>query len=225
MILAGHQPNYLPWLGFFDKMKKCDTFIIEDNVQFVHQEFQNRNRIKNPQGIKWLTVPIKRSSKYLPILDVQIADDTQSNWGRKHWLTLEHNYKRAPYWDKYSEFFRQTYDQPWTRLIDLNLHLIQGIMKFLNIKKPLVFASSLGVSGKKNDLIIQQCKALGANILLSGEGGRNYLDLPRFREQGIKVVFQGFEYPVYPQLWGKFVPNLSIVDYLFCTGSSFQNSS
>jgi hypothetical protein len=103
-------------------------------------------------------------------------------------------------------------------LIDLNMHIIKGLMRFLNIDTPLVMASSLGVSGKKSDLILAQCKAVGANVQLSGVGGRDYMDTKRFEAEGVKVVFQDFHYPVYPQLHGGFVPDLSVIDYLFCTG-------
>lgn len=212
--MAGHQPNYLPWLGFFDKMRRCDVFIIEDIVQFVYKEFQNRNRIKTPNGVQWLTVPVREGGKRKPISDVEIAND--QNWAERHWLTLMHSYASAPYWKEYNNFFRDAYSQKWARLIDLNMHLIKGIMNFLDIDTKIVLASNLGVSGKKNDLLISQCKALGADTYLSGAGGKDYIDVERFGQEGLKVIFQDFQYPVYPQLWGEFVPNLSIVDYLFC---------
>jgi len=216
MIVAGHQPNYLPWLGFFDKMRQCDVFIIEDIVQFEYQEFQNRNRIKTPNGVKWLTVPVKKGRRYPQISEVEISSD--NDWAKQHWLTLKSSYARAPNWEKFCGFFEQTYSKEWNRLIDLNLYLIHGVMGFLGIDKELVMASSLGAPGNKNDLIIAQLKALGADTLLSGIGGRGYLDLERFEREGIKVVFQDFKHPVYQQLWGDFVPNLSVVDYLFCCG-------
>jgi len=216
MIVAGHQPNYLPWLGFFHKMKNCDVFTIEDNLQFVYREFHNRNRIKTPNGIRWLTVPIHNGRKRQPICDVKICNNIK--WQRKHWLTLQSSYGRAPYWHKYEDFFRETYNKKWDRLIDLNLHLIMGIRDFLKIKTKIVFASELEVSGKKNELILAQLKALGADTLLSGTGALDYLNFKLFKDEGIKVMIQDFKHPTYTQLWGKFVPNLSVVDFLFCTG-------
>ena len=217
MIASGHQPNYLPWLGFFDKMLQCDVFLIADNVQFSVKDFQNRNKVKTFNGARWLTVPVEHVGKPLPINEVRIANYA-GNWARKHWVTLKCNYSGAPFWEKYSDFFEQTYSQEWTMLIDFNMHIIRGLMRFLKIEKPLVMASSLSVSGKGSELALAQDKAMGANVHLSGIGGRNYLNLKRFEEEGIKVVFQDFQYPVYPQLHGEFVPNLSVVDYLFCTG-------
>lgn len=218
MIEAGHQPNYLPWLGFFDKMLQCDVFFIDDIVQFEPQGFINRNRIKTYNGIKWLTVPIQHVGKLLPINEIKIANNAERDWANRHWLTIKCNYLRAPYWEKYSGFFEETYNRKWTMLIDLNMHLINGIMQFLKIKKSLTMASSLGVSGKGSELVLAQCKALGTNIHLSGTGGHNYLNLQRFKEEGIEVIFQNFQHPVHPQLRGEFVPNLSAVDYLFWTG-------
>jgi hypothetical protein len=225
MIVAGHQPNYLPWLGFFDKMAQCDVFIIEDDVQFEWQGFQNRTRIKTFEGVKWLTVPVKHETMSLPINEVLIANDSNEDWAKKHWLMLKGNYSRAPYWKKFSDFFEQGYQQKWHNLIDLNLYLIRGLMEFLKIEKPLIMASSLNVFGRKSDLVLAQCKALNATTLLSGVGACDYLNVQRFEQEGIKVIFQNFKYPVYPQLAGEFVPNLSVVDYLFWTGGKMWRSS
>jgi len=199
-------------------MLQCDIFIIEDNVQFERQGFTNRNRIKTSDGVRWLTVPIEHVGRSLPINEIRIADKAEPEWAKRHWLTLKWNYSKAPFWKKYSDFFEQTYSQEWTMLIDLNMHLIRGIMRFLKIEKPLVMASSLDVSGKGSELILAQCKKLGASVHLSGIGGLEYLDVKSLEGEGIKVIFQNFQYPVYPQLFGEFVPNLSVVDYLFCTG-------
>ena len=218
-ILAGHQPNYLPWLGFFDKMVQCDIFIIEDNVQFERQGWENRNKIKTVDGVKWLTVPVEHKGKNMPINEVRIANKAE-DWAKRNWLMLKHNYCKAHYWDEFCGFFEHTYNQKWEMLIDLNMHLIKELMRFLRIEKPLVMASSLGVSGNKSELLIAQCKALRADVQLSGIGAKDYLNLNRFKEEGINVVFQDFQYPIYPQLHGEFVPNLSVVDYLFNTGGA-----
>ncbi len=223
MIVSGHQPNYLPWLGFFDKINRSDVFIIEDNVQFEKQGFTNRNKIKTSDGARWLSVPIKHVNGPLNINQVRIANKEEPDWAQRHWLTLKHSYCKAPYWRDFSEYFEDGYSRQWTLLIDLNMHFIKGIMHFLEISTPLVMASSLEATGRKNELIIAQCKALGADIQLAGIGGREYIDPTRFEKEGIKVVFQNFHHPVYNQLHGRFTPNLSIVDYLFCTGAKDWN--
>ncbi len=216
MIVAGHQPNYLPWIGFFDKIKRSDLFIVEDNLQYVKREFQNRNQIKTPNEPLWLTVPVECDYQ-APINEVRVAKRGEADWAKRHWLSLKYNYSKAPYWEKYSDFFEDVYSREWDLLIDLNLHLITGIMGFLNIKTPFVMASALNVSGKNSELVLAQCKALKADIYLSGNGARQYLDVQKFENEKINVVFQDFKHPTYHQLYGAFVPNLSIVDYLFCT--------
>lgn len=219
MIVSGHQPNYLPWLGFFDKLHNCDLFIIEDNVQFEWQGFTNRNKIKTVDGIRWLSVPIKHTNKTIKINNVEIANDGEPDWAKRHWLTLKHSYCKAPFWQDYSPFFEDTYKQKWTKLIDLNMHIIEGLKLFFKINTPITLASTLSTSGKKNELIISQCKAVGGDTQLAGIGGKCYINTDRFEQEGIKVVFQNFKHPYYPQLHGKFVANLSVVDYLFCSGN------
>src|SRR5512138_3064110 len=130
MIVAGHQPNYLPWLGFFDKIRRSDVFIIEDNVQFERQGFTNRNRVLTADGVRWLSVPIEHANKPLLIKDIKIANKGEPRWGQKHWFTIKHGYCKAPYWSRYADFFEDTYQQEWNRLIDLNMHIIRGIMRF-----------------------------------------------------------------------------------------------
>lgn len=222
--MAGHQPNYLPWLGFFDKMQKSDVFVIEDNIQLETREFTNRNRIKEQKTSTWLTVPIEDAWKRQLINQVRICHGAQADWAKNHWLNLKYHYCRAPFWSKYSDFFEQTYNRDWTMLIDLNVHLIKGIRSFLGINTPLVMASSLGAAGKKSDLVLAQCKAIGANVHLAGNGEKDYLNIEKFSKEGIKVVFQNFEHPVYRQVHGEFIPNLSVVDYLFCTGGSYKGN-
>ncbi len=123
------------------------------------------------------------------------------------------------YWNDYADFFKETYECEWNLLIDLNMHLIKGIMGFLRIDKPLVMSSSLAARGKKTELIVAQCKEVGADVQLAGNGCKDYIDQSLFEEQGIKLVFQDFIHPVYAQSRCRFVPNLSVVDYLFYNGT------
>ena len=197
-------------------MAQCDIFIIEDDVQFETQGFQNRNRVKTVTEVKWLTVPVEHVGRPQAINEVKIANSAEPKWAERHWLTLKYNYSKALFWEDYKGFFEETYSQHWEKLFDLNMHIIKGMMKFLRVEKPLVMSSSLGVSAKKSDLVLLQTKAVGADTLVAGIGAQEYLDLQSFNREGIKVIFQNFQHPIYPQLHGAFVPNLSAVDYLFC---------
>lgn len=149
LIVSGHQPNYLPWLGFFDKMRNSDVFIIEDDIQFERQGFTNRNKVKTVDGVRWLTVPIRHANAPLKISQVEIANEGEPAWASRHWLTLKHSYCKAPFWRDYSSFFEDAYAQKWGKLIDLNIHLIRGVMGFLDIQTQLVWAPHWGFRAEK----------------------------------------------------------------------------
>ncbi|MAF43247.1 MAG: hypothetical protein CMI54_03630 [Parcubacteria group bacterium] len=217
MIVVAHQPEYLPWLGFFDKLIKCDLFVVLDNVQF-QKGFINRNRVKTPDGEQWLTVPIVHKFHRSPIYQVKIHNNKK--WKKDNWFTILHNYSRAPYFKDYAKFFEKTFTSSWETLLDLDIHLINYLMSELNIKIPIRLASSLNPEGKGTELLIDICKKVGADTYLSGEGGKLYMDLNRFKDEGIKVIFQDFKHPEYPQQFSKtgFLPRMSIIDLLFNCG-------
>ena len=165
-------------------------------------------------------MPVEHIGRPILINEVRIANKSSPDWARRHWLTFKRFYSRAPFWKEYCDFFEQTYNQEWIMLIDLNIHLMRGLVRFFKIDKPFVFISSLNVSGEKSDFVLNMCKKMHANVYLSGNGGREYLNLERFEEAGIEVVFQDFHHPIYKQLYGDFVSNLSAIDYLFNTGGT-----
>jgi WbqC-like protein family len=214
-----HQPQYLPYLGFFDKLQQGDIFIVMDSVQFQRRGIQHRNKIKTSKGEQWLTVPVFHSSREEErINEVQI--DSELPWSRKHWNTLLTNYSPAPYFDKYADKLQELLTKEWSNLCQLDMALIQWVMEILGIDKPIVYLSSLGVEGSKSELLINACKAVGADTYLSGSGGKRYMDLSDFEAAGIDVIWQEFNSPSYTQIFPElgFIPNLSILDTLFCCG-------
>ncbi len=219
MIVTVHQPEHLPWLGFFDKMRQADIMVLLDTTQFVKQDFQNRNRIKTAQGAKWLSVPVYRTGRSdQDILDVEICNER--SWRHRHWGLIERSYAKAPCFDAHRDFFRELYAEPWTRLVDLNLAIIEYLAAQLGMPGRVLRASELGIherGGTKINLAISQ--KLGAQAYLSGRYGRDYLDEAPFDAAGIQVLYQDFQHPVYPQLWGEFVPQLSTIDLLFNCGA------
>ncbi|MCK4417171.1 MAG: WbqC family protein [Candidatus Latescibacteria bacterium] len=216
MIVAVHQPQYLPWLGYFDKIDRAHLFVLLDIVQFKKNEWQNRNRIKTAQGWQWLTVPV--TYRFPQRID-QVKINLQSNWARKHLLTLKSNYYRAPYFSDYFSTFENILTQNWQSIATLNIRLVRELTELLGISTPLRLASELGDFPEEPDeRLIAICKHLGAEVYLAGLGGRNYMNLEKFRKAGIEVVFQEFKHPVFPQLYGDFLPNLSVVDLLFNCG-------
>ena len=216
MIVAVHQPQYLPWLGYFDKINKADVFCYLDNVQYKKNEWQNRNRIKTAEGWQWITTPvIYRFSQKMN----EVKINNSVNWRRKHLQALITNYNRAPFFREYIDFFEEVFSKDWEFLSGLNVYLIEKLREILNLKEKLtVKASDLNLSDDPTDRLIDICKSFGGDIYLSGEDGIKYMNLVRFKERGVKVIVQDFRHPRYPQLFGDFQSHMSIVDLLFNCG-------
>jgi len=213
MKVAIHQPNYLPHLAYFNKIQDSDIFIFLDNVAYTKNDYTNRNRIKTPQGWCWLTVPVTRKAVLqTPIREVKISNT--ANWRKKHWNSIKFNYGKAASFSKYRRFFEEIYKSEWSLLAELNKTLIKNICGFLGIKTHFIDVSTLETKGSGTDLLVNICETLDADFYLSGAGGRDYVDHQKFEEKDINIVFQEFKTPVYPQLYGSFIPNLSVIDYL-----------
>ncbi|MBI4333116.1 MAG: WbqC family protein [Chloroflexi bacterium] len=219
MIAAIHQPNYLPWLGFFNKMARSDIFVIFDDVQLPRgKSFETRNRVKTPNGVQWLTVPIAEKGELNLIKDAMIVQD--GKWQIKHWKTIQLSYKRAPYFDRYAARFDEIYSIPWEKLCDLNVALIKLIKELLGIKATLVSSSDLKIEARGTDKIFLILRELKADRYLTGEGkgSKRYVFEEDFVKNNIGLIYQDFEHPVYRQLWGDFAPELSVIDLLFNEG-------
>ena len=216
MIVAVHQPQYLPWLGYFDKMDRADLFVLLDTVQFKKNEWQNRNRIKTAHGWQWLTVPV---AYRFPQRINQVKITPRTHWARKHLLALRTNYSKAPYFLDYFDPFEKIVSKPWQEIATLNIRLVRALAELLVIPTPLRLASELDDFPEGPDeRLIAICRHLGAEVYLAGMGGKGYMNLEKFEKAGIEVRFQQFKHPVYPQLYGDFLPNLSVADLLFNCG-------
>lgn len=222
-----HQPAYIPWLGYFDKMAKSDIHIFLDDAKYSKNNLFNRNKIKTPQGEAWLTIPVKYKSD-LPICQTQI--DNSSDWRKNHFKTIKLNYARAPYFKEYLDFLEKFYSKNWRYLSDLTISMNKAIADLLGIEVKFLKSSELKVAGTKNEKLINLCKKVRADTYLSGLGakdthlnpyGKPYLDEELFLKNNIRVIYQKFSYPQYQQLWGEFIPNLSIIDLLFNCGPKF----
>jgi hypothetical protein len=217
VIVSIHQPAYLPWLGYFDKIRRADLFIYLDTVQFQKNSFQNRNRIRTKSGPIWLTVPVKtRGVLYdTPLKDLQI--DIGQHWQAKHLNALKMNYSRAPMFQSIFPRLEQYYKRPWERLADLCWEMMIEFNNMLGIGTRIVKASALrGVEGGKSTLVLNLCRAVGATSYLSGSLGRQYLKLDDFSAAGIDLVFQDFVHPTYSQQYRGFEPFMGVIDLLFC---------
>lgn len=219
MIVTLHQPHFLPWLGYLDRMLEADLFIVLDDVQFERRGYQNRTRILCDGEARWFTVPVVQRSQ-LERIDEKRIDNTPSGndrwWGPKHYQTLCYAYRKAPYFGLYAERLRELLETPHERLLDLNLRAIEFLRGALGIRTPLAKSSQIGAGGRKSELLLNLCRAVGATVFLGGMGGsREYLDVAAFEESGIEVRWQSFSHPEYAQCGAeRFVGGLSAVDLL-----------
>lgn len=216
MIVAVHQPQYLPWIGYFHKIDTADVFVLLDNVQFKKNEWQNRNKIKTAQGWQWLTVPVLY--KYSQLI-TEVPINNRVNWQHKQRQAILSNYKKAPYYDLLEPFFEEIFSSSWQIISQLNIEVVTRLTEILGIDTPIYVASELGeFPGHPDERLIAIAERLGAETYLAGAGGREYMDLRKYDKAGIKVVFQDFRHPVYDQLFGEFEPFMSVIDLIFNHG-------
>ena len=210
-----HQPMYLPYPGIFNKMKNADIFVFLDDAQYSDGYFYNRNRIKTSKGTLMLTVPIIKSSGQ-KLNEVKIA--TNIKWQKKHLKSLYANYSKADYFNSHIDFFEKIYSTQWENLHDLNVKTMVHIKETLDINVPFYFSSELKCKTTGTQRIIDICRTLDADVYLSGISGKDYLDPKLFESNNIKLEYQKQAPRKYKQLWGNFIPNLSIIDLIFNLG-------
>lgn len=216
MILAIHQPNYLPWLGYFHKMKKADTFVFLDNAQIPGKGFSNRNFIKGKEGDQvMLSVPLKKTkgmhSNYL-----EAVPDYTKKWQKEHLNKIKDAYINAPHYKQVIALIEPIITTKHNHLSALNTALILAIAQLLDIKTKIIFASSLADHQlSKNERNIDICKQTNTSTYLSGTGAKKYNDEALFLKNQIEIRYQSFTLPVYQQTGSEFVPNLSVLDVLF----------
>jgi len=223
VIVAAHQPAYLPWIGYLAKIEAADGFVVMDDLQYEAQNFQNRNRIKINHGAAWLTVPLERGPQTQLICDKRIsnAGSAKEHWQRRSWQTLQVHYGSAAYWSTYADALYDLYHRRWESLLALDLHILALFMRWFEIRKPLILASSLDLMGQKTERILSLCRALEADVYLSGRGGSTgYLDVEKLEANGVAVTWQPFQHPEYSQRYPSlgFVSHLSALDLLLNCG-------
>ena len=218
MIVATHQPIFLPWPGFFFKASRADTLVLLDQVQFpLGRGWLTRNRLKCDKGELWLRVPVwKRGRGKQFIRAVELCQET--DWQRKHLMSLRQQYAHAPYVDDYLPNIESAYERTHQRLIDLNVDLIDCLWDALGLRSKKVLQSELGITGSGTDLLVSVCRALSTDTYLSFQPVEKYLDIDKFSSNGIELDFARFHPPVYPQLWGDFRYNLSTLDLILNCG-------
>lgn len=217
MKIAIHQPEHMPWPGFFNKIKNVDIFVLLDDVQYRKNYFQNRNKILDVNfKDKWITIPVEKQNIIEKINKKKIFYSEDCKSIDKIFNILDGSYKNAKFYSLYRDDLYGIYNKRFEYLSDLNIAIIDYLKKILNIKTKLIKSSDLNYSGSKSDLILSICKSLNAKEYLSGISGIEYLNIKEFEKSNIDVTFQKYKFPQY--LSGLEVPNLSVLDMIFRLG-------
>lgn len=226
IIISGHQPVYLPWLGLFHKLYLCDKFVFMDTVQYLDGDWNNRNKIRIPDGSFTLTVPIDRKKSKSKMLDKIVVHgyenpESKDFWQKKHWESIKINYKKSKYFDEFAVELEEMYlKKNWKYLIDICWHQFNFFRKCLGLdNKEIVRMSDFSFEGTKDDLILDHCKKLNGDAVVFGFHGKEYVDINKFSCSNILVYFQNYIHPIYQQRFKGFESNMSVLDLLFNYGS------
>jgi hypothetical protein len=214
------QSCYIPWKGYFDLINGVDEFILYDDRQFTRRDWRNRNRIKTPHGVTWLTIPVHVKGRYYQRIDETVVSDR--DWSGRHWKTLTQTCASAPSFDSYREQFECAYeelkDEP--RLSAINRRLLEEVCNALQISTKLSWSTDYEVEGASTERLVNLCGKAGATRYVSGPRARDYIDEQLFVDAGIELSYVDYEdYPPYPQLYPPFEHSVTILDLIFNTGS------
>ncbi|AYC33295.1 hypothetical protein D3880_13455 [Pseudomonas cavernae] len=212
------QSNYIPWKGYFDMIAAVDEFIIYDDMQFTKNDWRNRNKIKTPKGLEWISIPVGQNIERR-IREVTIPD---CRWQQKHWRTLEANYRRAPFFQEIATWLEPLYLQAsHENLSALNRSFIEGICYYLGITTKISNSWDYNLIDGKTERLADLCTQAGGSEYISGPAAKDYIDGKYFSERNIKLTWFDYAgYTEYPQLWGDFSQGVSILDLLFNCGTA-----
>lgn len=218
MIISIHQPNYIPWIGYFYKIAKSDIFVFLDDVQYEKNGFTDRNRIKTPQGELYLKIPVQIDSHLQKINQIGIREDL--GWREKHLKSIDMNYRKSKYYREIFSLVEDILSVTNSNLAEYNSLVVSKILKVLDIDTPCIKSHELNISTTGTMRLVEIVKHLNGTDYLSGSGGSKYQDEELFNANDLQLSYSSFISPTYNQCWGDFIPNLSIVDYLFNNGIS-----
>ena len=213
------QSNYIPWKGYFDLIGAVDEFILYDDMQYTRRDWRNRNQIKTPQGVQWLTVPVRVKGKYdQKIRDTEIDG---GDWAVAHWKALSQNYARAPHFAEIAAWLEPLYlAAPYTHLSELNRRFIEAVCAYLKIDTVISDSRDYTLVEGKTERLANLCAQAGGTEYVSGPSARDYVDESVFERSGIKLTWFDYAgYPEYPQLWGEFAHGVTVLDLLFNCGN------
>lgn len=215
------QSSFIPWRGYFDFIASVDVFIFLDDVQYSKNSWRNRNKIKTPNGLQWLTVPV-RQERLGQLIDETLVDNSR-DWANKHFGSWKANYSKAPYFSEVLDMLAGCGGEQEETISQLNVELIRRICEYLNISTPMLLSSELSLIGSKTDRLIGLLQKLNATAYLSGPSADVYLDKDAFRRHGISLEYKSYDYLPYPQLWGGFEGAVTILDLIANCGPEAKN--
>lgn len=220
MIITIHQPEHLPWLGFFNKLSKAEVFVILDSVPYRKNYFQNRNRIIGSNGVQYIGIPAVNVGHIEgTIATTKIAVQGNANWRTKYLNTIRMSYSKHPCFSEVYPVLEQAIMTDSEYLADINIAILTSFADRLGFHPQYIRSSAMVIQGSKSDLILDICKKLRANTYIAGPSGRDYLDMRSFDDADIKVVFNDYRHPIYPQKrTAEFVPYLSALDLFMNCG-------
>lgn len=212
------QSNYIPWKGYFDLIASVDEFILYDDMQYTRRDWRNRNQIKTPQGLQWLTVPVQVKGKYhQTIRETEIDGDA---WRNLHWKALQQNYRRSPHFDEVAAWLEPLYlGEAPTMLSAMNRSFIEKVCAYLGVRTRLNWSWDYELVDGRSERLLSLCQQAGGIEYVSGPAAKDYLDESVFEAAGVKVSWFDYQgYKPYPQLWGEFAHSVTILDLLFNCG-------
>lgn len=215
------QSNYIPWKGYFDLIDSVDEFIFYDEMQYTKNDWRNRNKIKSPNGLHWLTIPVKQFSLHQKINETEVAD---SKWAYKHFQTIKQFYGKAACFPEYKNYLEELYATcDFTLLSEINFHFINSLCKVLNIKTKLSWSTDYGLIEGKTERLVDLVMKAGGTEYVSGPAAKDYLEENLFRQAEIKLSWMDYsKYPEYSQLHSPFEHGVSVIDLLLNQGSESE---
>jgi hypothetical protein len=211
-----HQPDFLPYLGFFHRLLQADLLVVLDSVQFDRGGWTHRDKLKTSQGEAWLTISLKKAPRETLISEIELSQST--DWRSRNLDLIWENYRKTPYFDEIYPYLQHLYRYQCQRLIEFTTRSIEMLAQLFDIPLNTQLSSELNCDGRKNQLLVSILKRVGASRYLSGMGAKDYFEPEPFHSADIEVIWQDFKHPLYPQLHGKFIPYLSSIDLLFNCG-------
>lgn len=212
MRVAAIQSSFIPWRGYFDFISSVDVFVFYDDVQYSKNGWRNRNKIKTPKGVEWVTVPVIHSHHSQLVTDVRISYDIP--WGKKQLRTWAANYQAAPYFDDVLELLGNLEKTQEETISELNIRLTRKICDYLEINTPMILSTEFSLQGSKTERLIDLLTKMNATTYLSGPSADAYLDKELFRQDGIRLEYKSYDYEPYKQLWGPYDGAVSVLDLI-----------